>query len=106
MRIPVWLTISLAIFVTGYGLFRIYLGVKKQPAPAPDAPPPRGFARIAARTHVLTGVIYLLLGGALIATTLGWNPFGDYFAGDTKKPAKDEAPTTAPVPIDQLPTKK
>jgi hypothetical protein len=103
MRIPVWLTIVVAIFVTGFGLFRLYLAFKKTPA---DAPPRRGLYGLGSRTHLLTGIIYLLLGGALIATTLGWNPFGDYFAGETKTPAKDEAPTKARVPIDEQPTKK
>jgi hypothetical protein len=104
MRIPVWLTIAAAVLVIGFGSFRIYLALKK---PAGDeAPPRRGFYRMGARTHLFIGIVYLVLGGALVATTLGWNPFGDYFAGDTKTPPKDEAPSKTPVPQDQLPTKK
>jgi uncharacterized iron-regulated membrane protein len=100
MRIPVWLTIAIAVFVTGFGAYRIYLATKK---PSPDAEAPkRGFYRMGRRTHALIGVVYLLLGGALIATTLGWNPFGDSFAVGSKTPPKDEAPQRAPVPIDQL----
>jgi uncharacterized iron-regulated membrane protein len=104
MRIPVWLTIAIAVFVTGFGAFRIYLALKK---PGADEPAPkRGFYRMGRRTHALIGVVYLLLGGALIATTLGWNPFGDMFGVETKTPPKHEAPTKTQVPIDQLPTKK
>jgi hypothetical protein len=104
MRIPVWLTIAIAIFVTGFGAFRIYLATKK---PGPDEPAPRrGFYRMGRRTHALIGAVYLLLGAALIATTLGWSPFGDYFAVETKTPPKDEAPQKTPVPVDQLPGKK
>jgi hypothetical protein len=103
MRIPVWATIVAAIFVTGFGAFRIYLAFKKTD---PDATPRQGFYGMRSRTHLLIGTVYLLLGGALIATVLGWNPFGDYFAGDTKPPPKSEAPTKAPVPIDQLPATK
>jgi hypothetical protein len=51
------------------------------------------------------GPIYLLLGGALIATSFGWNPFGGFFSGDTDAPAKDQAPTSGGVPIDKLPSK-
>ena len=104
MRIPVWLTIAIAVFVTGFGAFRLYLAFKKA---GPDEPAPkRGFYRMGRRTHALIGTVYLLLGAALVATSLGWNPFGDMFSGDTKKPAKDEAPSKTTVPIDQLPTKK
>jgi|MudIll2142460700_1097286.scaffolds.fasta_scaffold16344_3 uncharacterized iron-regulated membrane protein len=104
MRIPVWLTIAIAVFVTGFGAFRIYLATKKPDAE--EAPPRRGFYRMGRRTHALIGIVYLLLGAALIATTLGWNPFGSYFAVDSKSPPKDEAPSKTTVPIDQLPTKK
>ena len=104
MRIPVWLTIAIAGFVTVFGAYRIYLATRK---PAPDeAPAKRGFYRMGRRTHALIGVVYLLLGAALIATTLGWNPFGDMFAVESKTPPKEEAPTKTPVPVDQLPTKK
>lgn len=101
MAIPVWLTIAIAVFVTGFGAFRIYLALKR-PA-GEEEPPRRGFYRMGRRTHALIGVVYLLLGGALVATTLGWNPFGEMFAVDSKSPPKDEAPQTAPVPVDQLP---
>jgi uncharacterized iron-regulated membrane protein len=100
MRIPVWLTIAIAVFVTGFGAYRIYLATKKPDGSEPA--PKRGFYRMGRRTHALIGIVYLLLGGVLVATTLGWNPFGDAFAVDSKKPAKDEAPQRAPVPIDQL----
>lgn len=105
MRIPVWLTLAIAVFVTAFGAFRIYLATRK---PDPGTEPPRrsGFYRMGRRTHALIGVVYLLLGAALVATSLGWNPFGDYFAVDSKAPPKDEAPQRAPVPVDQLPAKR
>jgi hypothetical protein len=52
------------------------------------------------RTHFLVGLVYLLLGGALVATSFGWNPFGNMFGSGT------EAPTKGSVPIDQPPPKK
>lgn len=101
MAIPVWLTIAIAVFVTGFGAFRIYLALKKQPDG--EEAPRRGFYRMGRRTHALIGTVYLLLGAALVATTLGWNPFGNMFGVDSKTPPKDEAPQKAPVPVDQLP---
>ena len=58
------------------------------------------------RTHLLVGTIYILLGAALIATTFGWNPFGNFFGPSTAEPTKDTAPTKAPLPKDELPEPK
>ena len=44
------------------------------------------------RTQLLVGVIYLLLGGALIATTYGWNPLGDTFGKRSPSPSSGPAP--------------
>jgi hypothetical protein len=103
MRIPFWLTIAAAVLVIGFGAFRIYVAFKK---PDADAPPRRGFHRMSPRMHGMIGVMYLLLGAALSATSFGWTPFGNLFAVESKKPAKDEAPTTTPLPKDQLPSTK
>jgi hypothetical protein len=73
MRIPVWVTIAAAVFVLGFGAFRIYLAVKK---PDPEAQPKSGLHRMGRRMHALIGTVYILLGIALVATTLGWNPLG------------------------------
>jgi hypothetical protein len=106
MRIPVWLTIVAAIFVTGFGAFRIYVATRKaDPSADPDAPR-SGFNRMSSRMNLAMGVIYILLGVGLIAVSAGWNPLGGMFSSDTKKPAKDEAPTQVQMPKDQLPEKK
>jgi hypothetical protein len=53
------------------------------------------------------GVIYLLLAGAVIATTFGWNPLGSMIGPSTAPPAKGAAPSKpGSVPIDQLPKPK
>ena len=44
--------------------------------------------------------------GSLIATSFGWNPFGNFFGPSTETPTKDAAPTKTRIPIDQLPTPK
>ena len=107
MRVPVWLTLGVAVLVIGFGLFRIKLALKK---PAPDEASGnvmgRGFYRMSSRTHLLIGVVYLLLGAGLIATSFGWNPFGNTFGPDTQAPSKDKAPTKSGIPVDQLPSSK
>ena len=109
MRVPVWLTLGVAVLVLVFGAYRIRLALKK---PEPESQERgagvmgRGFYRMSSRTHLLIGVVYILLGAGLIATSFGWNPLGNSFGPDTEKPAKDKAPTHNGVPIDQLPTKK
>jgi len=107
VRIPVWLTLGFAIILIFWGGFRIRLGLKK---PAPDAGGEArvmggGLSRMSPRSHLFLGVIYVLFGVALIATSFGWNPLGNSMGPDTEKPSKDKAPTKTGVPIDQLPKK-
>jgi hypothetical protein len=109
MRIPVWLTLGFALVIAIYGLYRMSLALRTA-APDPDAPNPRGgriFRAMGRRTHFLMGVIYLLLAGAVIATTFGWNPLGSMIGPSTAPPAKGAAPSKpGSVPIDQLPKPK
>ncbi len=74
-----------------FGLYRIRMGLAK--APADDSVKRRsGFYRMSPRVHLTIGVLYLALGGALIATSFGWNPFGKNIGPTTEVPAKDAAP--------------
>jgi hypothetical protein len=107
VRIPVWLTLAVALLVIIFGGYRIYLATRRtdeDPAAQPSGR--RGFYSMGKRTHLFIGIVYLLLGAGLIATSFGWNPFGGSIGPDTEKPAKDKAPTKGGVPIDQLPAKK
>ncbi|MBA3817763.1 MAG: hypothetical protein H0X17_02645 [Deltaproteobacteria bacterium] len=83
MRIPVWLTLAIAAFVLGFGLYRLWLAAGKGPA---NPPSKQGLYTMGRRTHLLIGIVYILLGGALVATTFGWNPFGDLFGPGTEQP--------------------
>ena len=87
MHVPPWLTIGIALLVISFGLYRIRLALK--PAdPDPEKKPllGGGFYKMNGRTHLLVGVVYLLLGGALIATSFGWNPMGSSSAPDPVAP--------------------
>ncbi len=117
VRVPVWVTLGVALLVIIFGSYRIWLAMRPEPAKQPDEEAPQrpvpsrslfagGFYRMGKRTHLFVGIIYLLLGGALIATSFGWNPLGNAFGPDTEKPTKDNAPTKSGVPIDQVPAAK
>ena len=105
MRVPVWLTLGVALLVCVFGLYRIRLALRADGG-APEVRPRRGIYAMGKRTHALIGIVYLLLGGALIATSFGWNPFGNAFGPKTTVPSKDAVPSKPGVPIDQLPAKK
>jgi len=103
VRIPVWLTLGIAALVIIFGAYRIYLATRPATDEESDGPPRRGFYRMSKRTHLFVGVIYLLLGAGLIATSFGFNPFGNKIGPTTETPSKDKAPTKTGVPTDQLP---
>lgn len=89
MAIPVWLTLAIAVLVIGFGSYRLYLALRKDPG---GDEPRRGLYAMSPRTHLIIGIAYLALGGALLATSFGWNPFGNMIGPDTKPATKDTAP--------------
>jgi uncharacterized iron-regulated membrane protein len=105
MRIPVWLTLGVALLVCLFGVYRIRMGFRSDEEDQ-RARARKGLYSMARRTHVLIGIVYLLLGAGLIATTFGWSPFAGVFGPSTTEPTKDTAPTKTGVPIDQLPQPK
>jgi hypothetical protein len=74
MEIPAWLTISVAVLVIVFGLFRIRLGFRTA-VQEEQARRRGGVYGMPRRTQVLMGIVYCLAGAALIATTFGWRPF-------------------------------
>jgi hypothetical protein len=105
MRVPVWLTLGLALLVCVFGAYRIRLAFRSDDEDQ-RARARKGLYAMGRRTHFLIGVVYLLLGSALIATSFGWNPFGNLFGPSTEAPTRSTAPTKGGVPIDELPQKK
>jgi hypothetical protein len=103
MRVPVWLTLGVAVLVCVFGLYRIRIAFRSDEADQ-RARERKGLYGLGRRTHFLIGVIYLLLGAGLVATTFGWNPIGGLIGPRTEPPAAGAAPSKpASVPIDQLP---
>lgn len=106
MRVPVWLTLGVAALVCIFGAYRIRIAFRSDEDDE-RARQRKGLWGMGRRTHFLIGVIYLLLGGALIATSFGWNPLGGMFGPRTETPSKDAAPSKpGSVPIDRLPQDK
>jgi len=101
MRIPVWLMLGVAAVVIIFGLYRVRLAFRSD-ADDERAKERGGLYGMARRTHMLIGIIYLLLGTALVATSFGWNPFGGLFGPRTEEPTKDTAPTKTPLPTDEI----
>lgn len=89
MSVPPWVTLGVAILVIVFGLYRIRMALKK---PDPDVVKKSvmggGFYRMTPKSHLVIGLLYLALGGALIATTFGWSPLG----GKSEPPAPKKLP--------------
>lgn len=102
MRVPQWLTFGIAVVVMIFGAYRLWLATRTQPAEDQDALAKgrrRGFYGMSKKTHLVIGVLYLLLGGALIATSMGFNPFAGAVGPDPAPTTKDTAPSKG-VPAD------
>lgn len=110
MHVPTWVTLGVAIIVIVFGLYRVRLSLKPQQKQSDDDAAPGkggvmggGFYRMSPRAHLFIGIMYLALGGCLIATSFGWNPLGKAFGPSTEAPAdKNATPTkgSGGVPVD------
>jgi len=101
VRIPSWLTLGVALLVCVFGAYRIRMAFRDDDAQQ-RAKERGGLYSMARRSHFLIGLVYLLLGAGLVATSFGWNPMAGMF-GPAVAPAKPGAePTSTGVPVDQL----
>lgn len=89
MQVPVWLVLGVAALVIAFGGYRIQRAFRKpadesgQPInddpTRPAKPGPSilggGMYRMSPRAHFFIGIVYVLLGASLVATTFGWRPF-------------------------------
>jgi hypothetical protein len=101
VRFPVWLTIGFAILVIAFGIHRIRLSFRSDEAEE-RAVARKGLYGMSRRRHRILGTLYLVLGGLLVATALGFNPFGSLLGPSTETPKKGTEPTEAPLPQDGL----
>jgi hypothetical protein len=104
-----WLTLGVASLVIIFGLYRISLFFRNSDDEA-RARERKGMFGFPGRTHFLIGLIYLMLGGALVATTFGWNPLAGVFGApptDGEPAGKGSAtPLSVPGKTQQVETSK
>lgn len=97
MRLPQWLALLIAGTVILFGLYRLWISFRG-PTDVERAKAKSGMMKMPRRQHALVGVLYLLVGTALILTSYGWNPFRSAPAEPTPPPAAGTAaPTAIPV---------
>jgi len=97
VHVPPWVTLGVAVLVIVFGLYRIRMSLKKvDPEAAKKSVMGGGFYRMSPKAHLVIGLLYLALGGALIATTFGWSPL----SGLTGKPDEPAAPKKIPGGIE------
>jgi hypothetical protein len=104
MVIPVWLTLGVGILALAWGAYRIRIALRSDQEDE-RARAGKGLFALARRTHFLVGVIYLLLGGALLATSFGWNPIGNLFVR-AEAPVAPRTPRSVTLPLPAPPPSK
>ena len=92
MQIPRWLTLGVAILVIVFGSYRVYLAFFRSKEQEEQAKRRGGMYGMPRRTQGLIGIIYLLLGAALVATSFGWNPLSGLIGPSSKAPTSETAP--------------
>lgn len=92
MMVPPWLLFLVAAWVMAFGVYRLRVATKNREREAEADPGRPNFSRKglygrSPRSHILFGALYILLGGALVAMGLGWQPMIDPAGcgGDTEQ---------------------
>ena len=98
VALPAWIFFLVAVWVIAFGVFRIVVAVRRQKLAAKDPERPnfmkRGLYSLSPRTHILFGVVYILLGGCLVAMGFGWQPGSGCLGAEKQSPEGDS--TRAP----------
>jgi hypothetical protein len=74
MNLPSWVVFLVAAWVIVFGGYRIVIGIRS-PKDDEAAQQRKGMFGMSRRTHLLVGIIYLVLGTFLILSALGYRPF-------------------------------
>jgi hypothetical protein len=95
VHVPPWVTLAIAVLVIVFGLYRIRMSLKKvDPEATKKSLMGGGFYRMSPKAHLVIGLLYLALGGALIATTFGWSPLAGLTGKTDEPPAPKKHPTS------------
>jgi hypothetical protein len=87
MVVPAWLALTCAAMVIVWGVYRVKVSLRSAEQEK-RAARMKGLYAMPRRTHLLVGVIYILLGVGLAGIGLGWRPFQWVIGGDeTTQPA-------------------
>lgn len=95
MHVPQWLSFVIAGAVLLFGLYRLWLAFGG-PSDQERAQARRGMLAMPRRQHAGIGILYLLVGTALVCTAFGWNPFRPQERGSERDPSP-------PVPAKAIP---
>jgi len=79
ISIPPWVVGVVGPVVALFGIYRIYIGIRPNPAQAKA----KGLYGMGGRTHILIGIVYVVMGSLLLASAFGFRLFG----GHKAKPA-------------------
>jgi hypothetical protein len=74
MHVPQWLSFLIAGAVILFGFYRLWFAFGG-PSDEERANVRRGMLAMPRRQHAGVGILYLLVGSALLLTAFGWNPF-------------------------------
>ncbi|HVK76807.1 MAG TPA: hypothetical protein VM734_25955 [Kofleriaceae bacterium] len=91
-----WLSLLIAALVLLFGAYRLWLAFGGPPDEE-RAKARRGMLAMPRRQHGAIGILYLLVGSALLATSFGFNPFRKQEAAAPTAPASKDKPTAIPV---------
>ena len=95
MRLPPWLSLAIAGAVILIAMYRLWLAFAG-PSDEERKTHRRGMLAMPRRQHGAIGLIFLLVAGALVATSFGWNPFE---RDQTEEPAAPSPPKKTPGAI-------
>ncbi|ACY15925.1 hypothetical protein [Haliangium ochraceum] len=73
MTVPPWLTFLVAGMVIMFGITRLVLAIRGDKLGPQRTVPRKGLYGLSRRRHFLYGIIYLVLGGILVAGALGYS---------------------------------
>ena len=75
MPVPQWLSLLVASAVILFAIYRLWLAFAG-PSDEERAKHRRGMLAMPRRQHGAIGIIFLIVAGALVATSFGWKPLG------------------------------